>query len=172
MLMRVLAVSEGDVVEVGGGLYSTPILHWACKNMGRKLITYENDPLFYKLAHGFQSQKHLVRFIKDWNEMDFKSHRGVVFIDHHPNERRAIDVLNFKNSADYIVMHDTEDEAKHQWSLVWPHFKHVYHWKDCKPWTSVVSNFKDLSKLRERKTYPFLSLPATRCFLLGLSRTF
>lgn len=147
LLIKVMLVSKGDVVEVGGGLYSTPLLHWMCKNMDRKLITYENDPTFIELAKGFQSENHHVIIIENWDEMDFKTHRGVVFIDHHPNERRAIDVINFKDSADYIVIHDTEDEQKHKWSKAWNHFKYRLDWKDCKPWTSVVSNFKDLSNL-------------------------
>lgn len=147
MLIRAMLVSKGDVVEVGGGLYSTPLLHWMCKNMGRKLITYENDPLFARMARGFKSDFHQIIEIKSWDEMDFKTHRGLVFIDHHPNERRVQDVINFKDSADYIVIHDTQDEEKHKWSLGWGHFKYRFDWKDCKPWTSVVSNFFDLSNL-------------------------
>lgn len=145
MLIKAVLASEGDVVEVGGGVFSTPLLHWLCKNLNRKVITYEDHPDFYKFSREFQSPLHRVRLIENWDAMDFKTHRGVVFIDHHPEFRRGIDAINFKNSADYIVMHDTERSGKYGYSKVWQHFKYVHHDKGCKPWTSVVSNFKDLS---------------------------
>jgi hypothetical protein len=49
LLIRVLRVSEGDVVELGTGTTSTPLLHWLCKDMDRRLISYENDIDFYNL---------------------------------------------------------------------------------------------------------------------------
>ena len=146
MLIKAVLASEGDVVEVGGGLFSTPLLHWLCHSLNRKLITYENDERFCEFAKEFEDSMHEVIVIKDWDDMDFKTHRGVVLIDHHPEPRRYVDVLNFKDSADYIVMHDTERPDKYGYDKVWEHFKYAKHWKDSKPWTSVVSNLKDLSK--------------------------
>lgn len=145
MLMRALAETEGTVVEVGGGVFSTPLLHWICKMQGRRLITYENEPQFVAFSKEFQSTQHSIRLINDWDEMDFKSKRGVVFIDHHPESRRGLDAIRFKDSAQIIVMHDTERPEKYNYGGVWEHFKYVHHWKDCRPWTSVVSNYIDLS---------------------------
>lgn len=147
MLIRALEMTEGTVVEVGGGVFSTPLLHWLCKMQNRRLITYENEPQFFAFSKEFQSEKHSVRLINNWDEMDFKSPRGVVFIDHHPEQRRGLDAIRFKDSAQIIVMHDSERPDKYNYNGVWEHFKYVHHWKDCRPWTSVVSNYKDLSKL-------------------------
>lgn len=147
MLIKAVQASTGTVVEVGGGVFSTPVLHWLCKEMGRRLITYENEKQFFDFSHEFQSHNHSVRLINDWDEMDFKSKRGVVFIDHHPEFRRGLDAIRFKNSAEFIVMHDTERPDKYNYNQVWEHFKYVHHWKDCRPWTSVVSNFKDITNL-------------------------
>ena len=143
MLIKIVLKSRGDVVEVGSGFFSTPLLHWLCKGMNRKLITYESDPDYFKFAKKFQSLGHTIRLIENWDEMDFKTHRGVVFIDHVP-ERRSTDILNFKDKADYIVIHDTEADS-YNYETVWSHFKYRYDWKDCRPWTSVVSNFNDVS---------------------------
>lgn len=148
MLIKVLAESKGPVCEVGGGPFSTPLLHWICKMQNRKLVTYENEPEFYKMCRGFQSRLHSIRFLDDWDKMDFNTHWGVVFIDHHPPERRVIDVLNFKDKADFIIMHDTEKENKYGLQRAFPEFKYFHTWKDCKPWTSVFSNFKDLTFLK------------------------
>jgi len=149
MLIKVLFASKGDVVECGGGVFSTPLLHWVCKFMDRELITYENDPAYFAFEHTFQSRQHRVRFIKDWDKIDTKTHRGVVFIDHHPPERRMIETMRFKDSADFIVIHDTErDSREYNKPEVFEQFKYHYDWKGCKPWTSVFSNFKDLSFLQ------------------------
>jgi hypothetical protein len=147
MLIRTILISEGPVLEIGAGIYSTPLLHWLCKMMGRKLVTYENNPDYYQYAKRFISLGHHIRPIKNWDEMDFKTHWGVILMDHNPDPRRVIDVINFKNNADYIVIHDTDREDKYHMEKAWPHFKYRYTWKDCRPWTTVVSNFKDLSVL-------------------------
>lgn len=144
MLIKTIVISDGPVLEIGAGLYSTPLMHWLCKMLGRKLVTYENNPSFYGFAKKFISKGHRVRFIKNWDEMDFKTHWGVVLIDHDPDTRRVIDLINFKDKADYIVIHDTDMEDKYNWGKAWPYFKYRFDWKECRPWTTVVSNFKDL----------------------------
>lgn len=144
VLVKVLQQSQGNVVEMGAGPFSTPLLHWVTKEMGRSLITYESIPLYYEFARQFRSKLHRIVMVSNWNDVETKKHRGVVFIDHDPEVRRGIDALRFKDSADYIVMHDTQ--SKHyNYDQVWPNFKYEYTWKKCRPWVSVVSNFKDLS---------------------------
>ena len=147
VLVKVLYISEGDVVEIGSGPASTPLLHWVCKDLNRNLITYENNQDYYNYARQFQSRMHRIVLITDWDDVDFKTRCGVVFVDHAPSERRSIDIINFKNSAVYLVIHDTEKEKQYGYEKIWPHFKYVYTWKECRPWVSVVSNFKDLKNL-------------------------
>lgn len=145
VLVKVLQMSEGDVVELGAGPASTPLLHWICKDMNRRLISYENDPKFYNLARLYRSKMHSIIFVENWDDdLDTKIHRGVVFIDHYPEIRRGTDVIRFKDSADYIVMHDTEKEEKNGYEKIWLHFKYSYTWRECRPWVSVVSNFKEV----------------------------
>lgn len=148
MLIKVLLISKGDVVECGGGIFSTPLLHWLCKMQNRKLITYETEPSYYKFEKKFQNPGHKVIFVENWDDIDTKTHRGVVFIDHHPSERRMVETLRFKDTADFIIIHDTERQSReYNKEEVFDQFKYRYDWKDCKPWTSVFSNTKDLSKL-------------------------
>lgn len=147
MLIRTILMSEGPVLEIGAGLFSTPLMHWLCKMMGRKLVTYENNPDYYQFARKFVSRDHSIKLIDDWSKMDLKTHWGVVLMDHNPDERRADDVISFKDNADYIVIHDTDREDKYHMEKAYPHFKYIHTWKGCRPWTTVVSNFKDLSSL-------------------------
>lgn len=147
VLIRVLITSQGDVVELGAGPFSTPLLHWICKDMNRKLISYEIDSKYYEYARQYRSWLHKIVLVNDWDEVDSKTHRGVVFIDHNPFNRRAPDTIKFKDNADYIVMHDTDCEQ--DFEVVWPNFKYNYTWKECRPWVSVVSNSSNLSFLKK-----------------------
>ncbi len=151
MLIKTIQMTKGPVMELGSGLFSTPLLHWLCQADGRKVVSYESDPEFYKFSHKFQSKNHRARLIKDWNEIDLKTHWSVVLIDHSPKRplKRGMDIIKLKDKADYIVIHDTgpEIQAKYGYEEVWPHFKYRHDWKECTQWTTVVSNFYDLSNL-------------------------
>ena len=148
MLTKILQLSKGDVIECGGGIFSTPLLHWMCKDMDRNLITYEQDPEYYKFERAFQSRQHRIRFVENWDDIQIPQSVGMVFIDHHPAPRRMIELERFKDVADYIVVHDTERPSReYNRQEVFDLFKYQYTWKACKPWTSVFSNLKDLSNL-------------------------
>ena len=148
MLIKAVLIAKKSVVEVGAGLTSTPLLHWLCKMTDKSLITYENNQKYFEFAKEFQSRHHRIRKITDWNEMDFKTHRGVVFIDHAPSKQRIIDIIKFKDIADYIVIHDTESEEHYGYDKIWQYFKYRFDWKECMPYTSVVSNFNNLDKFK------------------------
>lgn len=144
-LMVALQATTGTVIEVGGGQSSTPFLHWICKAQRRKLITYENHPAYYEYARSFKSPLHSIRKIEDWDDMKIEK-AGVVFIDHHPSERRSVDAIRFKDHADIVVIHDTErDDEKYKVKEIWPHFKYRYDWTECRPWTTMVSNTIDVT---------------------------
>ena len=149
MLMKVLLNSKGLVIECGGGIFSTPLLHWMCKMQDRELISYEQEPNYYVFERQFQSRQHRVRFVENWDDIKIPEYVGMVFIDHHPPERRMIETERFKDSADFVVIHDTERQTReYNRQEVFDLFKYRYDWKDCKPWTSVLSNSKDLSFLK------------------------
>lgn len=151
MLIKTVQMTDGPVMELGSGLFSTPLLHWLCQEDQRKVVSYENDPEFYKFSGKFRSKNHKVILIQDWKDIDVKTHWSVVLIDHSPKRplRRGMDIIRLKNNADYIIIHDTgpEIQTKYGYEEVWPHFKYRHDWKKCSQWTTVVSNFKDLSHL-------------------------
>jgi len=151
MLIKTIQGSTGPVLEIGAGMYSTPIIHWLCKDLGRRIVTYENDPVFYGFARSFQCRTHIVRKVDNWDDMDFKTHWGVVLIDHVDN-RRGIEAINLKDNADYIILHDSTDDGlmpdgKYRYKEIWKYFKYRYNYINSAVHTSVVSNFKDLSWL-------------------------
>ena len=133
--------------------YSAPPCFIGCASavaticgLGR-LITYENDPAYFAFEHTFQSRQHRIRFVDDWDKIKIPDQVSVVFIDHHPPERRMVETLRFKDVADYIVIHDTERPSrKYNLPEVFAQFKYRYDWKECRPWTSVLSQRFDVEK--------------------------
>lgn len=150
MLVAALNASKGLVIECGGGIFSTPLLHWLCKAQRRQLISYEQDPAYYAFERAFQSPLHKVRFVEDWDKIEIPKHVGMVFIDHHPPERRMIETERFKDVADFVVIHDSEREStSYNRPEVYAMFKNRFDWKECKPWTTVLSNKKSLDFLSQ-----------------------
>jgi len=147
MLIKTVQMSEGPILELGSGIFSTPLLHWLCSEHSRRLDTYESHPDYYAFAKRFQSRYHSIHLTKDWQDIDMRKHWGVVLIDHAPEERRGIDAIRLKNNADYIVLHDSELEKKYGYDKIWEHFKYIHRWDGGTPKTTVVSNFKDLLNL-------------------------
>jgi hypothetical protein len=155
LLVRVFDKSEGDVLEVGTGYFSTLLLKWLCTMTGRTLYSYESKESWYKRAKTKSNNFHKVIFCPDWDKADFcDRHWGLVFIDHGPNTRRVVEIERLANKADYIVIHDTQPNSKnpdlptdYHYEKIWPLFKYRFDYKKILPWTSVVSNFKDLSDI-------------------------
>lgn len=149
VLIKIVLNTNGPILEMGSGPFSTPVLHWLCSKSKRKLITCENDPEHFAFANQFKSRNHKIVLVKDWDEIGLTEYWAVIFIDHAPAWRRAIDAVKFKYHADYIILHDTEEknEATYQYDHVWRHFRYRYDYEFCNPRTTVVSNFKDPGKL-------------------------
>jgi len=148
LLVRAFTQSEGDVLEMGTGYFSTLILRWLCEMSGRTLYSFEGSKGWYERALKKSKPFHKLIYAPDWDKTDIERHWGLVFIDHGPNWRRHIDIKRLVNFADYIVIHDTEPESDkaYHYSRIFPLFKYKYDFNKYKPWTSVVSNFKDVTK--------------------------
>ncbi|OGZ27064.1 MAG: hypothetical protein A2427_01040 [Candidatus Nealsonbacteria bacterium RIFOXYC1_FULL_40_7] len=150
LLVRLFDLSEGDVLEIGTGYFSTLLLHWLAHIYKRNVYSYENDPYWYKRALKANSKYHRVIMVNNWDDLPVDRHWGLVFVDHKPGERRSMEVKRFAKNADYILIHDTEpeNEKEYHFSEIWPLFKYVYHQKKTLPWTSAVSNFKNLKDIK------------------------
>jgi len=151
ILIKVLQLSEGPVLELGSGVFSTPILHWLCLEAKRLLMTYENDMEHFEMNKVFETNEHQIKFVNNWDDAKIEdTHWGVVFVDHGPGERRVVEIARLAQKADYIIVHDTEPDHDSQYSYIdhaFPLFKYRYNYKRRRPYTTVLSNFKDLTNL-------------------------
>jgi hypothetical protein len=149
VLIKVLQATEGDVLELGTGFNSTPVLHWLCNETNRKLDSYESSIEFYAHAKNYQNDFHDVHFIEDWDALPIDKYWSVVFIDHAPGVRRVEEMIRLANNADYVIVHDTE--AKSDWhynySKGFPNYKFRYDYTKAYPHTTILSNFKDPAEL-------------------------
>lgn len=146
LLMRVFEVSEGDVLEIGTGYYSTWLLHYLCHMNKRHLYSYENSQTWYERAKKMEGEYHHIFYVEDWNKLPDKGF-GLVFVDQSPSNSRRVMIRKYANS-DYIVAHDSEIEAQSHYHLerTLQTFKYRFDYLKLKPATTVVSNFFDVSK--------------------------
>lgn len=150
LLLRVFTESEGDVLEMGTGYFSTLVFHWLAEMSKRRIVSYESQESWYQKALKYHTGTQEIIKVDNWDNAPIESqHWGMAFVDHHPNHRRHIDIKRLANNADFIVIHDTELEHDNQYHYteVFPLFKYRYDFTKFYPYTSVVSNFKDLSNL-------------------------
>lgn len=135
-------------MELGGGFFSTPLLHWLCSENRRKLVTYEDNHDFDGFLKSFTSRSHFIVYVNSWEDISLKDHWTIAFIDHGPvngksePESRKASAIRLKDNVDYLVLHDTN--SKEYDEEFWKNFKYVYHWTWATPNTSIVSNLKEI----------------------------
>lgn len=145
--------SKGPVLELGIGPFSTPLLHALCVDNKRMLVSYENDPEFFNMHTAFIDQFHQIKLIDDWDKAEIENnHWGLAFIDQKPAKRRIVDIKRLANNADYIVIHDSEPGlvSLYHYNLIYPLFEYRFDYilRPNYPHTTVLSNLKDLTKLK------------------------
>jgi hypothetical protein len=150
-LLRVVMATEGPVLELGSGYWSTPTLHEVCQVLRRDLISLDSDTKFIeefrwlerRASDGF---RHIVRGVPDWVLPDdiWKRRFAVVLIDCAPATSRLPLLELARHHADFLVCHDTQVEVVDRyWRDVLSQFRFrrdfppAIQWH---PWTSVVSD--------------------------------
>jgi predicted O-methyltransferase YrrM len=143
--MKLVQMTNGSIVELGCGMYSTIFLHWACFPRKRRLVTYENNPKYFDFLNQFKSDFHDVRCIDDWDAIDLSEPWDIAFVDHSPESRRVEEIKRLTH-AGYVVAHDAENanEKKVHYSRIFNLFKQRYKYDCVAPYTAVFSNKNDL----------------------------
>lgn len=149
VLLKCLSLTSGDVLELGTGIFSTPLLHWLCSPNRRRLFSYENDAKYLDLYDlcSYEDEYHQIILVDDWDKIDLAQPWDVAFIDHKPAERRRVDLLRLANYAKYIIVHDSgwREEKHYHYKDIFPVFKYRYDYTAYRPNTTVLSNLVDLS---------------------------
>lgn len=146
ILMKAVAETDGPILELGSGVYSTSPLHWACWLPKRKLVTYESNPRFYDFLRAYERDYHEVHCIDDWDSIDISGPWSVALVDHEPGFRRGIELARLTH-AEYVVCHDSEKRTDHKYHFSDSRhlFKYEYEYKATRPHTTIFSNTHDVS---------------------------
>lgn|SRR3989344_1801803 len=150
VLIKILEVSDGTVLELGTGVFSTPLLHTLCQVRNRQLVSYESDPYYVERHSDFITPLHQINLVTNWDDVKIEDTLwDVAFIDHKPERRRKIEVERLANTAKYIILHDSEtrNDKLYKYSETYSLFKYRFDYTACYPHTTVLSNLIDLSKL-------------------------
>lgn len=150
LLLKVVAATKGDVLELGIGSSSTPALHKICLEQNRRLDSYDTDVGYIdQYSKQYRSPNHSYYWINDWSMASIERPWSVVLVDHRPAIRRRTEVVRLADYAEYIVIHDTEPSIDrfYRFAKILPLFRYIYH-DDQIPRTSVVSNTHELDWLK------------------------
>ncbi|MCK9428860.1 MAG: hypothetical protein M0R17_02465 [Candidatus Omnitrophica bacterium] len=149
VLMKLFSITDGPIVEYGGGINSTIFFHWACFSTERKLLTLESDWINHKLLRKFRTDWHQCQFVRHWNDAIVEDNYSLVFIDHNPAAQRHVDVKKHIN-AEYVVLHDSEPDKNniYFYDRIYPLFKYKLDYTKSWPNTTILSNVHRLNKLK------------------------
>jgi len=150
MLFKIMERTRfGPVLEMGIGVFSTPILHYLCMEKERQLVSYDNNISWLQKFQSFDNHFHKVNFVNDWDEADIVKPWTMALIDHAPGERRKVDIAKIAQHSDYIICHDSEEKMNHLYGYneIYPLFKYRWEYRDLHPPTVVLSNFYTLEWL-------------------------
>jgi predicted O-methyltransferase YrrM len=146
----VLRVPDGIVLELGAGEGSTLPLHEVSLATGRRIVTLESDREWFERFEHLRSNNHAIGYMRSWSELDpVRPLEGdelpyaIAFVDHAPVEQRIVDIRQLAQLAQVVVAHDTNSED--YFNQISGLFRYRTTYKRRLPWTTVFSNFIDVS---------------------------
>lgn len=143
LLKKCLDITSGAIVELGSGLYSTPLL---CE------YAAENNRMFYSFDNNKEWSEKTGAIYVQWDSYDWVRNCGIVFIDEAPAEHRKESIEAYRNIADVLVIHDTEPTSNYVYGLsdILNTFKYRVDFMPMgMPHSTALSNTIDLIKLHD-----------------------
>lgn len=143
LLKAALDLTEGGIIELGSGAFSTPKLRKYAEENKRYFRTFDNKHEWAEITQA--------EYIKDWDLTEaWIIPCGLVFIDEAPGEHRKISIQRYRGIADIMVIHDTQPSADYVYGLskILNTFKYRVDYKpEGKPWATAVSNKIPLTEI-------------------------
>ena len=158
-LIACINKSEGDILELGLGFFSTPYLHYVATVFKRNLLSLENDKGYLRTFKGsqfmhflYENEYHKLELVDVYEDSPLIiKNWDVVLVDQTPDLSRKETVKKLANLAKYIVIHDSNDDRHgrrtYQYNEIYPLFKYKRVWTLDDRHATVLSNFVDLGDL-------------------------
>jgi hypothetical protein len=146
VMVKLLSITDGPVLELGGGMYSTPMLHWLCYPTRRPLVTIDNNRRYQDFLMQFDKEHHRVLMVDDYKAVDLSPPWSVVLVDHSPETERVGTITRLTH-AEYVVAHDADNSMsrRYRYPSIYHLFKYRWKYTGARPKTAVFSNFHNLS---------------------------
>jgi hypothetical protein len=147
-----MMMTDGDVLELGTGLVSTPMLSAMIKFTNRRLVSLEQSERWWRgMSQQYQGERHDVVYCPGFERMEeiATSQRwGLVLVDHElPDQvsyEHRVKMLGMLRSwAEVVVVHDTEDDRV-DWDGAMDDYRFRWTFRMVTPWTTMLSNSVDI----------------------------
>ncbi len=147
-LIKAVEKTDGDILELGMGVFSTPYLHYSAILRNRKLVSYENfkEWLQFFIDYRYECPNHEIHFVEKYSDAPIDKEWDIVLIDQTPDSSRSEEIRRLAWKAKYIVIHDanpSNDKVTH-YSEIYPLFKYKIDWHGDHNRATILSNFIDL----------------------------
>jgi len=145
-LIQAFNNTDGDILELGMGVFSTPYLHYACTLSRRQLTSYENYEEWYDFMKPYDNPYHNINFVEEYADAEIEKTWDIVLIDQTPDSSRSEEIIRLKDLAKYIIIHDSNPsnyKVTH-YDEVYPLFKYKTDWMEDNNRATVLSNIINL----------------------------
>lgn len=149
-LIKAVEKTNGDILELGTGIFSTPYLHYISILNNRKLVSVENYKEWADFLFKYNYDKHPnhdILVVDNYSDAQIDKEWDIVLIDQTPDSSRTEEAIRLKDKAKYIILHDTNpsnDKVTH-YSRIYPLFKYKSVWTGDSNSATVVSNLVNLT---------------------------
>lgn len=157
-LLTAVMNTDGPILEMGCGDFSTTLLHAICTRTKRKIVSVDTDRKWLDLFTDLEKEWHQFIYLPVydddwlanpkpylWDAIGNNEHWSVVLIDHRPGERRIEDIERLRAHVDVFVVHDTE-RWTYNYESVLATFKYRYVYDRYKQHTTLVSDTMDVAQ--------------------------
>jgi hypothetical protein len=103
-----VAHTDGPVIELGAGLYSTSVLHAMCQ--GRELVTADSNAEWLDRLRHLETDWHRFVTVDDWSTCHLLDQAwAVALVDQSPGWTRPSAVERLRKRTELLVVHDVPD---------------------------------------------------------------
>jgi hypothetical protein len=111
VLLDVLGRIDKPILELGSGYYSTRQIHNAMEGRGIKVLTIDDNINWLSKYRDLENDWHGLTIMSDKDFEKFcwmdDTEYGLVFIDGTTWDSRTTATMRYKETADYVIIHDS-----------------------------------------------------------------
>ncbi|RNA30593.1 family methyltransferase [Brachionus plicatilis] len=113
-------MTSGDLLELGMGKFSTPLLHKLAADTNKQVVSIDTDINWVNnFALYNKTKNHKVYCWPSFDQVEKKlgieenKLWGIVLVDHINATQRAFDAKKYANRAEIVLIHDAEKTVEH-----------------------------------------------------------